>query len=341
MNQNLKEEKNLQKIEKEINNNGITLIALVITIIVLLILAGVTINLTLGENGIFKTAEMAGKNYTQAQEQELAGLAGFENTIDNIIAGTVNNEGGDQEETTHPMLKDVATPGAYVKYDTGIAGLGENQDGIVTFRVLYNDSTYGLQIISDRNVENVTLGGNTWEEGRDSYNNAIATLNEKAEYYAESSPYALDGRCVGSVPTVGADGKFNAKNTENIGPVQLQFSTEVEGANNMKGDDTNYTSNGVEGIVRDKEAMETIGLWKIEEYWLASRTIYSASSNCDFGIRIMGSEGGRLCSAYADYAYSYGNVHTYGLRPVISLNPNVKVISGDGTSEGSAYELAV
>ncbi len=33
MNQNLKEEKNLQKIEKEINNNGITLIALVITTI--------------------------------------------------------------------------------------------------------------------------------------------------------------------------------------------------------------------------------------------------------------------------------------------------------------------
>ena len=46
------------------------------------------------------------------------------------------------------------------------------------------------------------------------YNSAIATLNQKAERYATSSPYALDGRCVGSVPTVGIDGKFNAKNTE-------------------------------------------------------------------------------------------------------------------------------
>jgi len=35
---------------------GITLIALVVTIIVLLILAGVTINIILGEGGIFERA---------------------------------------------------------------------------------------------------------------------------------------------------------------------------------------------------------------------------------------------------------------------------------------------
>jgi len=37
-----------------VNERGITLISLVVTIIVLLILAGVTINLTLGENGNVK-----------------------------------------------------------------------------------------------------------------------------------------------------------------------------------------------------------------------------------------------------------------------------------------------
>lgn len=40
-------------------NKGITLIALVITIVVLIILAGVAINLSLGENGIFNKAEQA------------------------------------------------------------------------------------------------------------------------------------------------------------------------------------------------------------------------------------------------------------------------------------------
>ena len=43
--------------------SGITLIALVITIIILLILAGVVLNLTLGEHGILKKAEQAGEQY--------------------------------------------------------------------------------------------------------------------------------------------------------------------------------------------------------------------------------------------------------------------------------------
>ena len=41
--------------------NGITLIALVITIIVLLILAGVTISLVIGDNGILTQATLAVK----------------------------------------------------------------------------------------------------------------------------------------------------------------------------------------------------------------------------------------------------------------------------------------
>ena len=187
--------------KKEISNSqGITLIALVITIIVLLILAGVTINLTLGENGIFRTAEMAGKNYTQAQEQELAGLAEFENTLNNIIAGTGNNGGsGTDTPVVKGLLKDIADPGDYVKYDTGIDGIGENGNGIVLFRVLYNDETNGLQIISDKNVEQVKLGDSNYAQAVKSYNGAIEELNNKAEMYVNNE-YAYDGRSVGSAP---------------------------------------------------------------------------------------------------------------------------------------------
>ncbi len=41
------------------NKNGITLIALVITIIVLLILAGVSLNMLLGDNGVLTKTKMA------------------------------------------------------------------------------------------------------------------------------------------------------------------------------------------------------------------------------------------------------------------------------------------
>ena len=53
-NKNFMRKNILRKIEKQIK--GITLIALVVTIIVLLILAGVALNLTIGQNGIFSRA---------------------------------------------------------------------------------------------------------------------------------------------------------------------------------------------------------------------------------------------------------------------------------------------
>ena len=49
---------------------GITLVALVITIVVLIILAGVAISLTLSDNGIFNKAKQARDNYQAAQQEE-------------------------------------------------------------------------------------------------------------------------------------------------------------------------------------------------------------------------------------------------------------------------------
>ena len=65
------------KTKKEKNkdmNKGITLIALVITIIVLLILAGVSIATLTGENGILTRANDAKQNTEQAEENELRKL---------------------------------------------------------------------------------------------------------------------------------------------------------------------------------------------------------------------------------------------------------------------------
>lgn len=57
------------------NNKGITLIALVITIIVLIILAGVSISLVLGENGIVRKAQSAQKTTNTEKEREEISLA--------------------------------------------------------------------------------------------------------------------------------------------------------------------------------------------------------------------------------------------------------------------------
>ena len=64
--------------DKNMRNKGITLIALVITIIVLLILAGVTIATLTGENGILTRANDAKTETEQAEEDELRKLTQVE-----------------------------------------------------------------------------------------------------------------------------------------------------------------------------------------------------------------------------------------------------------------------
>ena len=70
------------------NNRGITLIALVITIIVLLILAGISISMLSGDNGILNKAVQA-KDATRGGEvQETVTLAAANNTGVDYIGGT-------------------------------------------------------------------------------------------------------------------------------------------------------------------------------------------------------------------------------------------------------------
>ena len=72
---------------QEKDTNGITLIALVITIVVLIILAGVVITLSLGNNGIFNRAKQAKEEYEIAAEKEKLGLE-----ITNIQTAIIENK---------------------------------------------------------------------------------------------------------------------------------------------------------------------------------------------------------------------------------------------------------
>lgn len=75
-------------------NNGITLIALVITIIILLILAGVAIATLTGENGILNKASEASENTKQANAEEQVKLAilASRGTDGKIDMASLNNE---------------------------------------------------------------------------------------------------------------------------------------------------------------------------------------------------------------------------------------------------------
>ena len=66
------------------NEEGITLVALVITIIVLLILAGVTLSMVMGESGIFGKANSAKEKTQLSNAEETIKLAVLENQVKSV-----------------------------------------------------------------------------------------------------------------------------------------------------------------------------------------------------------------------------------------------------------------
>lgn len=173
------------------------------------------------------------------------------------------------------------------------------------------DSEYGLQIISDKNVKTIALGADTFEEAKTSYNNAIETLNNEAEAYINSE-YVTDARCVGSVPTV-ENGMFVDKDSENPGPVTLEFEYNGSTSIDCKGLDTNY-------ITDTRQMRDVADVWTTgEDYWLACRYVNSVDSNCYFYVRHVDSEGNfvwnHMCYIY-DYNKVYGSIRETWSSPM-------------------------
>lgn len=73
------------KIKQEI---GITLIALVVTIVVLLILAGVSVNALFGNSGIIQKAQDAQNKMNKATENDQREINELSNWIENHVNGT-------------------------------------------------------------------------------------------------------------------------------------------------------------------------------------------------------------------------------------------------------------
>ena len=86
------------KIKQE---KGITLIALVVTIVVLLILAGVSLNALFGNSGIIEKAKEAQNKMDKATENDQKQIGELTNWLDNQVNGTT---GSDDNQTKLPKI---------------------------------------------------------------------------------------------------------------------------------------------------------------------------------------------------------------------------------------------
>ena len=170
------------------NKKGITLVALVVTIVVLLILAGVSINLVLGNNGIIAKAKDAETKSAEASQNDLKGM--------NALTEEMNNALGEKPKVEQSKYK----IGDYVNYTydpaenykitSATCGSSSNPtDGIpqttgLKWRILNIDEANGtVDLIS----ENPT-GTRVYFSNILGYNNGPYLMNEicKAQYSNKS-----------------------------------------------------------------------------------------------------------------------------------------------------------
>ena len=136
------------KIKQE---KGITLIALVVTIVVLLILAGVSISLVLNNNGVISKAKDAKNQYAEAQTNDEKQLNEVSDWIDTKVEDTTTGGGSAGGSDYDPASDGVPIPEGY--YYVG----GTKAKGLVI-----SDNVADKEL--DKGKENVRrdLAGNQW-----------------------------------------------------------------------------------------------------------------------------------------------------------------------------------
>ena len=105
----------------KIGSHGITLVALVITIIVLMILAGVSLSFVLGDNGILKKAQESADAYKNASQSEQQTLQNIENYLygekNNTEENTTGNNTTGGGETATDTINSTSYVGCYADVD--------------------------------------------------------------------------------------------------------------------------------------------------------------------------------------------------------------------------------
>lgn len=170
--------------EKLKQKKGITLIALVVTIVVLIILAGVSINLVLGENGIIQKAQYA------KRKTEITGI--IERAQTDLLGEQIKTTDG---QVTKPMLKAVL--------DTYFSDVPEADLIELNTELTSKEGNYKIQVSEIYNGEFGTAQ-------KPSDKPAIPTTESYVGYYADiDGDKTIDGIIYADL-AVGGSGTWNS-----------------------------------------------------------------------------------------------------------------------------------
>ncbi len=175
----------MRKIELQ-KNNGITLVALVVTIVILLILAGITIMYTMGENSIFKKAQEAKNKTEEAIQNEQEYMNSIDNMLNEYLNGTGNGEATGPEEipigniksdwaTIEKIAKEIAKDNNITSETEKITVIVDNKKYTISvgdiFEADWNGTSKRVRVLGFKHDDLVdqTVYGGTYEKASISF----------------------------------------------------------------------------------------------------------------------------------------------------------------------------
>ena len=220
INKNLSKRKESKFASK--NSRGITLIALVVTITVLIILATVSINTVLGDNGIIKRAQKARDSYSNSQKSEDEQMAVLANEMAEYDTNGGSSGGGSDTPTNPTAGTTVAKPGTWTS--SQVTPIADGNGGTVPlpsgFYYVGGDISTGL-VISDKQGDTMSASGI-------SMGNQFVWIPVSSEADLERTNFDANGKPTTDAPASG----YNV--TDCTEPYAKGYSTEAEEYTTMK-----------------------------------------------------------------------------------------------------------
>ena len=313
------------------NKNGITLVALVVTVVILLILAGVSLNLVLGEQGIIRKANEGRTNYLNASEEEYSLLNKLSDDIDTYARGGEKNPPAIEWQLVNDLDND------------GVISIGDEIAPLISsienehFYVLKNNGTNVWMITkycvdSTTNSQSPTAAGVTFDkafydpeqESVELYMKPGSKSNNLVHYVCYDSYGEIAGSyddyeiyADGDTDTVTCTG-LNLKNYESRLINSGLKLYEVYTGKNKVVDMLIYLHDGV-FFIDSTDAINSsspyINIFEsLGECWLVEQDMISRNISISYVYKKNDAE-------VIEHTHAYAN-ESYGLRPVIKVDIN-------------------
>ena len=357
------------------SQRGITLIALIITIIILLILAGLSIS-ALTNQGLFKNAKEAQNAMDKAEGEQGKVLNEYEDEINKYL----ENDDKTVEKLVDKVNDGTIKIGDYVKYTPDTASTTEilqelstysGSDANTTSTLTQESLNWRVLDMEDGQVRLISELPTTSKielSSYNGYNNAVKLLDDTCNVLYNNSKLASKVQNLKIEDIMERMIETNYTNiTANYGK---QFTPTNKYYPSILLKEKGQNVNGIVGTeLNESEQKELINqttkpqatslevkytYWcktmttsdfknskyyelfinngsNYSTYWMSSRCIDYPSGGARFNISRVHSGDVRASSLYNTNGAEYSDVNAF--RPVVTLNSNVQIISGNGSTD--------